>query len=373
MINSITNTIAEILPANDENIKICANKLLNGEVIGFPTETVYGLGANALNIEAVKKIFEYKGRPLSDPLIVHVTSLEMAMGLTDINENCLGLFKLLANKFWPGPLTMVLKANFDKLSPILTANTQFIGIRIPNNEIARKLIEFSGVPIAAPSANKFCHISPVNPYHVLEDFKEFDVTILDGGVCNFCMESTVIKLFNDKIQILRMGAISPKQLEDSIEEKFDKKCSVEILKKNINHSIPSDDQLQIEAPGQFMKHYSPKLDTYVYDEEYIHKINLDSTALSEEKIVFLDYQNRLKNKLKLNKKFLIFLDLSEKGNAEEVMLNLYDYLHNAEKIEGASKIIICDLEKYMNDTPHKFTLVDRILKASAFKKINFEF
>ncbi len=169
--NSILSPLAQILEPTEENIISCAESIKSGKVVGFPTETVYGLGASALNIEAVKKIFEYKGRPLSDPLIVHVTSVEMGKKLINIDDDTYKHFKLLSDKFWPGPLTMVLKANFNVISPILTASTEYIGIRYPNNLLAQKLIDYSGVPIAAPSANKFCHVSPVNPYHVYEDFK----------------------------------------------------------------------------------------------------------------------------------------------------------------------------------------------------------
>ena len=197
--------LAEIISSSDDNLKICAEDIKNGKLVSFPTETVYGLGANALNIEAVMKIFEYKGRPLSDPLIVHVTSTEMALSLVEIDNNTEELFYILSKKYWPGPLTIILKANYKVLNPIITANTGFVGLRHPNHEIASKLINLSNLPIAAPSANKFCHISPVNPYHVFEDFKEFPVKIIDGGISNYCMESTVVKIDyeNKKLLIFR--------------------------------------------------------------------------------------------------------------------------------------------------------------------------
>lgn len=397
MINSNTNggkenllqevVNAEILEASEENIKICANKINDGMVVGFPTETVYGLGANALNIDAVKKIFEYKGRPLSDPLIVHVTSIEMAKELTVLDEETYKLFTLLADKFWPGPLTMVLKANFEVISPILTANTQYIGIRYPKNEIAKKLIEYSKVPIAAPSANKFCHVSPVNPVHVFEDFKEFPVTILNGGVCNLCMESTVIKIVSEekKIQILRMGAISPDELKSFLETSDNCSYSVEIFKKvnqspnqvnptlnkDHNSSDKKDFELDQEAPGQFIKHYSPKLDTFILDEDETENILKISKLSSPSEIVFIDYAKLLFKKFS-DYKFTNFFELSEKSSPEEVMLNLYDYLRAAEKVEGAKVIVLCDLHKYMLDNPHKVTLVDRVLKAAAFRKINLK-
>ena len=122
--------------------------------------------------------------------------------------------RILMDNFWPGPLTIVLKANLNLLSTKILAGNDTVGIRFPVNPIANKLIEYSGVPIAAPSANKFSHISPVNPYHVFEDFKEFPVKILNGGVSQFCMESTVMKICYEekKLLIFRLGAVSPDDL-----------------------------------------------------------------------------------------------------------------------------------------------------------------
>ena len=380
------NINASILSATDENIKICAEGLKNGEIIGMPTETVYGLAANAFNLDAVNKIFFYKGRPLSDPLIVHVTSLEMALSLTKIDKDTKILFSLLAEKFWPGPLTIVLKANFEILSTILTANTNYIGIRFPKNEIAQKLIDYSGVPIAAPSANKFCHVSPVNPLHVFEDFKEFPVTILDGGVCNFCMESTVVKILSETkvLQILRMGAISPDELQMYM-KKSNQEYIVEIFKKNhevlkqgeisLLNDIKLENEIQIdqESPGQFIKHYSPQLDTYIFEEkEEINNLNMNQFKPTE--VIFIDYMHVLETRLKDKFSFPSenFLQLSITNNPNEVMLNIYDFLRTAEKFSGAKIIILCDLNKYMEDNEHKATLVDRVLKASAFKKINIK-
>ena len=165
---------AEILQPTEENIKLCAQNILKGEIVGMPTETVYGLAANALNLEACLKIFEYKNRPLTDPLIVHICSLEMAQKITILDSKSEELFKILSNKFWPGPLTIILKANLDLIDKKILANSDTVGLRFPVHEIAQKFIKECGVPIAAPSANKFCHISPVKAIHVYNDFKEFD-------------------------------------------------------------------------------------------------------------------------------------------------------------------------------------------------------
>ena len=375
--------LSRLYKPSEENIKLCAEYIQKGGIVGMPTETVYGLAANAFNVEACHKIFEYKGRPLTDPLIVHVSSIDMAKKIIIINQDIESIFNLLIKNFWPGPLTIVLKANLNLLSTKILAGNDTVGIRFPVNPIANKLIEYSGVPIAAPSANKFSHISPVNPYHVFEDFKEFPVKILNGGISQFCMESTVMKICYEekKLLIFRLGAVSPDDLKRVLDtdERF-KNYKIECLAKKmkvtneelkkIKEKKSKDNSLTInqDAPGQFLKHYSPKLETYLYSgddiKDYLEEIDLNN------KMIFIDYKEIMKNKF-LGKKGINeknFLELSKDGNANTVMQNFYNYLHEAEKIEGMKYIIIIDLEKYMNDNSHKLTLLDRMWKAASFKK-----
>ena len=377
------NILSRLYDPTEENIHKCAEYIKNGGIVGMPTETVYGLAANAFNVEACYKIFEYKGRPLTDPLIVHVSSIEMAKKIIIINQEIEELFNLLIKNFWPGPLTIVLKANLNLLSTKILAGNNTVGIRFPVNKIANKLIEYSGVPIAAPSANKFSHISPVNPFHVFEDFKEFPVKILNGGTSKFCMESTVMKICYEeqKLLIFRLGAVSPDDLKKVLDtdDKF-KNYKIECLAKKIKISNEElkkikeekaqDNNLTVnqDAPGQFLKHYSPKLETYLYSgddiKEYLEEIKLN------DKIVFIDYKEIMKSKF-IGKKGIKennFLELSKEGYATKVMQNFYNYLHLAEKMEGMQYIIIIDLEKYMNDNSHKLTLLDRMWKAASFKK-----
>ena len=377
------NILSRLYDPTEENIHKCAEYIKNGGIVGMPTETVYGLAANAFNVEACYKIFEYKGRPLTDPLIVHVSSIEMAKKIIIINQEIEELFNLLIKNFWPGPLTIVLKANLHLLSTKILAGNDTVGIRFPVNKIANKLIEYSGVPIAAPSANKFSHISPVNPFHVFEDFKEFPVKILNGGTSKFCMESTVMKICYEeqKLLIFRLGAVSPDDLKKVLDtdDKF-KNYKIECLAKKIKISNEElkkikeekaqDNNLTVnqDAPGQFLKHYSPKLETYLYSgddiKEYLEEIKLN------DKIVFIDYKEIMKSKF-IGKKGIKennFLELSKEGDATKVMQNFYNYLHLAEKMEGMQYIIIIDLEKYMNDNSHKLTLLDRMWKAASFKK-----
>jgi len=377
------NVLSRLYEPTFENIKECAEYIKKGGIVGMPTETVYGLAANAFDVDACFKIFEYKGRPLTDPLIVHVSSIEMAKNIIIINKEIEKLFNLLTKHFWPGPLTIVLPANLNLLSTKILAGKDTVGIRFPEHPIAKQFIELSGVPIAAPSANKFCHVSPVNPYHVFEDFKEFPVKILNGGVTNFCMESTVMKICYEekKILIFRLGAVSPDQIKNVLEKDDNfknykieslakkNKISTEELKK-IHEKQGNDNSVTInqDAPGQFLKHYSPKLETYLYDgddvKDYIKKIQINN------KIVFIDYKEIMKKKF-LGQKGITemnFLELSKEGDANIVMKNFYNYLHEAEKIPNMEYIIIIDLEKYMDENSHKLTLLDRMWKAASFKK-----
>ena len=378
------DVLSRLYEPNEDNIKLCAEYINKGGIVGMPTETVYGLAANAFNVEACYKIFEYKGRPLTDPLIVHVSSIEMAKKIIIMNQEIEPIFNLLIKNFWPGPLTIVLKANLNLLSNKILAGNDTVGIRFPVNPIANKLIEYSGVPIAAPSANKFSHISPVNPYHVFEYFKEFPVKILNGGVSKYCMESTVMKICYEekKLLIFRLGAVSPDDLKRVLDtdEQF-KNYKIECLTKKlkvttedlrkIKEQKSKDNSLTInqDAPGQFLKHYSPKLQTYLYSGEdlkdFVEEIKIN------DKMIFIDYKEIMKNKFlgKYEIKEKNFLELAKDGNPNTVMQNFYNSLHEAEKKEGMKYIIIIDLEKYMDDNSHKLTLLDRIWKAAAFKKV----
>ena len=377
------SVLSRLYEPTEENIHLCAEYIKQGGIVGMPTETVYGLAANAFDVDACFKIFEYKGRPLTDPLIVHVSSLEMAKSIIIINKEIEQLFNLLTKKFWPGPLTIVLPANLDLISTKILAGKDTVGIRFPEHPIANKLIKYSGIPIAAPSANKFCHISPVNPYHVFEDFKEFPVKILNGGVSNFCMESTVMKICSEekKILIFRLGAVSPDQIKEVLEQENNfKDYTIECLAKKIKVSTEELKKIENEkkgdnsvtinqdAPGQFLKHYSPKLETYLYSGDDIKDYMVEIEV--NDKIVFIDYKEIMRKKYfgKKGIKENNFLELSKEGDVKIAMKNFYNYLHEAEKIPDMKYIIIIDLEKYMNDNSHKLTLLDRMWKAASFKK-----
>lgn len=366
-----------ILKANKENIASSSELLKNGKLVSFATETVYGLGANCFNKEAVLSIFRYKGRPLSDPLILHVASIDSIYPLVDITTETSDLLQELGKHFWPGPLTIILKANDERISNYITANTGYVSFRIPNHEDALELLNNVDFPIAAPSANKFCHVSPVTAEHVFEDFKEFDVTILDSGKCQFSMESTVIKPITSErlIHIYRKGALSKEDFLNflSKSERY-KDYKVEYYVNLKNHDVPNkkinlEDEIEIdqEAPGQFIKHYSPLIKSYILklNQEELEKLSKESLVKS----VVIDYNQILSKEIKLcfsNAFPIAVLDLSLEGNSDEALSKLYEYLRKAEQIENAEFIILPDFSSLLQgNNPSKETLLDRVEKATS--------
>ena len=233
----------------DENaIEEAAEIIKNGGLVAFPTETVYGLGANALDAEASKKIYEAKGRPSDNPLIAHIASLDT---LDAIVEDVSDVANKLIEKFWPGPMTLIFKKK--ALVPdSTTGGLDTLAVRFPENEIAKALIEKSGVPIAAPSANTSGKPSPTKGEHVIEDLDGRVDMILDGGEVGLGLESTIIDV-TGKPTILRPGFITQEMLEQVIEE-------VE-LDQTITEK-PSED-FTPKAPGMKYRHYAPKTELVI--------------------------------------------------------------------------------------------------------------
>lgn len=229
----------KIVPAKD-GIKEGASLILSGELVVFPTETVYGLGANAFDADAVKKIFIAKGRPQDNPLIVHISSLEQ---VRDIAVDIPSVFYELAERFMPGPITLILKKS-DKIPSVVTAGGDTVGVRMPSNVWARELIAASK-PLAAPSANRSKHISPTTAKHVYDDLQGEVPLILDDGACKVGIESTVLDLTADVPTILRPGAITAEMLADILGEVSENGKVIKIAK----------------APGMKYTHYAPKVKT----------------------------------------------------------------------------------------------------------------
>lgn len=236
--------IIEIDPENIDNQKLAsaAQILKNGGTVAFPTETVYGLGANALDEQAVKKIFEAKGRPSDNPLIIHIAKEEELLPLV---QEIPFKARLLMEKFWPGPLTMIFKRT--ALVPdVITGGLNTVAIRMPSHPIAHKLIEMAGVPVAAPSANISGKPSPTKGQHVIKDLSGRVDFIISGGSCEVGLESTVLDMTEEIPVILRPGGVTREQLEEVL-------GPVEIDK-----STEGDLSQAPKAPGMKYTHYAPK-------------------------------------------------------------------------------------------------------------------
>jgi L-threonylcarbamoyladenylate synthase len=229
---------AQVLPASDpESIRLAAEIIRSGGLVAFPTETVYGLGANALDSEAVAKIFEAKQRPSFDPLIVHIAtraSLNLLVQKTGADD------RRLMDAFWPGPLTVVLPKR-DNVPDIVTAGLSTIAIRMPAHPVAQALIVKAGVPIAAPSANPFGYVSPTCAQHVLDGLGDRVDLILDGGSCPIGVESTIVSVSESSLELLRPGSVTLAELQDIM-----------------GTSVRAAAGTTIVAPGQLPRHYATK-------------------------------------------------------------------------------------------------------------------
>ena len=236
--------ITRVEKPTEEAIAEAGERIRRGEVVGFPTETVYGLGANALDPAAVKRIFEAKGRPGDNPLIVHISALSQLRGLIacEPGEDALKM----AAAFWPGPLTMIFP-KADCVPMETSGGLDTVGVRFPESETARRLIDAAGVPIAAPSANRSGRPSPTTAAHVLEDMDGRIPLILDGGECRVGVESTVVDMTGDEPRILRPGGVT---YEDILRVTGSGEVDPAVMR-------PLAEGEAARSPGMKYKHYAP--------------------------------------------------------------------------------------------------------------------
>ena len=293
-----------IFKETDETINRAKNCLLNGDVISIKSETVYGLVGDASNQSAVEKIYKLKKRPLQNPLIVHVNSVQMAMQHAIFNPDA----KRLAKKFWPGPLTLILplkKSSSIKNTAVSNLNT--VAIRVPNSKVFLSLINLTSRPLAAPSANSSGYISSTKAEHVFQCFKYNIKMIIDSGRSLYGLESTILDMTENPFQIKRLGVINKNDLN-------------KICKSII--SLPTDIILNSKpnSPGQFYKHYSPKTPLY-----------LNITNPNPEDAVLAFGENNSTN--------LNTLNLSTSGNLVEAAQNLYDFLRKLDKL-NSKRIVV---------------------------------
>jgi len=305
------------LPADAAGIEEGARLLRAGGLVAFPTETVYGLGADASDPRAVAEIYRAKGRPHFNPLIAHVAGPDMARreGRFD------ALAEKLAEKFWPGPLTLVLPvAEGGSVCDLARAGLASVGLRMPADEIALKLLRAAARPIAAPSANLSGHVSPTAPAHVLADLAGRIDAVIDGGACPVGVESTIVALLGDRPRLLRPGGLSRAALQEVL---------------GLELADEGEEEAKALAPGMLASHYAPRA-----------RMRLEAKDLRADE-AGLDFGGRFAGAANE------ILDLSPQGDPGEAAANLFTYLRALDR-RGAQKIAVApipddDLGEAIND------------------------
>ena len=259
----VINITTEYEKALEESSRL----LQNGEVVGIPTETVYGLAANALDEDAVKKIFVAKGRPSDNPLIVHIAKFEdLAPLVSEIPEKV----KIMAEKFWPAALTMIMKKS-DKISNVVSGNLDTVAIRMPKSDYARAIIEACGLPLAAPSANLSGSPSPTNAKYVFDDMNGRIPLIIDGGNCEIGVESTVISFAEDPPRLLRPGGVTLEEMTALIGEIV---VDDAVLNKLEDGAVAA-------SPGMKYKHYAPQAEITIVKGSASNYVDLVNSRRSD--------------------------------------------------------------------------------------------
>ena len=319
MITRIMDVSAE--PINMEYISEASEILRKGGLVAFPTETVYGLGGDAKDKEASRKIYAAKGRPSDNPLIVHIARFSQLQEISkDLPENA----KKLADAFWPGPLTMVVNKN-EVIPYETTGGLDTVAVRMPNNPIALALIEESGCMIAAPSANTSGRPSPTKASHVYEDLSGKIDAILDGGAVDIGLESTIVDLTEDVVTILRPGYINMEMLKEVVGE-------VRIDPGIVYNDKGTTSGAKPKAPGMRYKHYAPKGDLTIIsgdEDKVVAKINeLTKKAIDEGSKVGIIATSETADRYS-DGQILVIGDRSDEGS---IAHNLYDILRKFDEL-----------------------------------------
>lgn len=316
---------------NRKKIQEVCNCIKNGEIVVFPTETVYGIGANAMDENAVKKIFIAKNRPIDNPLIVHISNYDM---LNNIVLQVSKYEKILMENFWPGPLTIILPKQ-SKIPNIVSCNLDTIGVRMPCDKIALEIIEESGLPIAAPSANISGRPSGTLISDIVNELKDKVEYIIDGGISNIGLESTVVKLDGDIVNILRPGAITPEDIESTgLKVKLDSHLFIEAKKSDV-----------VESPGMKHRHYAPKVKTMlVYSKNDKREYECIYNIIKENNNKNIGILGFSENKCKFNNSNIVFFDIGSKNDLEDIARNIFTVLRKIDNynldlaiIEGVEK------------------------------------
>ncbi|MGJ8654701.1 MAG: L-threonylcarbamoyladenylate synthase [Opitutaceae bacterium] len=326
------STHCTIYEPTEANLDTCAQLLRDGNVVGVPTETVYGLAGNPLLEDSARKIFSVKGRPLIDPLIVHFPEIEAATQHIEMNA----AVKTLAAKFWPGPLTMVVTKK-DSIPDIVTAGLPSVAIRVPRHPVFRSLLKRLDFPLAAPSANPFGYVSPTLASHVAGTLGERIPAVIDGGPCELGIESTIIDLRDPaKPAILRHGPITQEALSEAL--------GTEVR----DSTIGAGDGNAQTAPGQLMQHYSPraKVQLIAHGETFTMSPSSSSVAI-------------IYNSQPTNAATHTYW-LSEDGNTETIAHNLFELIQRLDQ-QGYAELHI----ELSADTGIGKAINDRLRRAAA--------
>lgn len=335
----------QLLPVNESSLSLAGSIIREGGLVAFPTETVYGLGANALDAEAVSRIFEAKGRPQDNPLIVHISSLDMLDDLCEIPDGA----RPLMEAFWPGPMTLLMPKKAS-VPDVTTAGLPTVGIRFPGNEEAIRFIHACGVPIAAPSANLSGRPSPTTAQHVYEDMQGRIPLILDGGKCRFGVESTVMDVCGPYPKVLRPGAVTA--------EMAARVCG----KADVADSVmrPLREGEIAPSPGMKHRHYAPKgrLTVYVGNAESMEKNIKEEYAKCPESTCILCFEQDLPRYHGLNVRSL-GADPAQGAHLLFALLRQMDE-------EGFTRI----LSEGWEARGEALAVMNRIARAAAFDIIN---
>jgi len=300
----------ETLCLNSSETQIAAEILQRGGIVAVPTETVYGLAANAFDIQAIKKIFVAKGRPSDNPLIVHISDKDK---IYEVVSSFPEKASHLAEKLWPGPLTMILPKN-SKIPNSVTGGLDSVAVRFPAHPVIQEIIKKCGFPLVAPSANLSGSPSPTNFSHVFEDLNGRVDAILDAGECSIGLESTVISFLEDPPRLLRPGAITPKEIETLI--------GPIIIDDSVYSKLKPEEK--VLSPGTKYKHYSPKAKVVIIkgtSEKYAEFLN----SLSNENIIALCFNQDIP--------FLEipYISYGDSRNSSEQAKKLFSSLREADK------------------------------------------
>ena len=329
------------------SIEKACDLIKNGDVVAVPTETVYGLAADCKNPEAIKKIFEAKGRPMDNPLIVHISNLNQLNGIVqDFNKDA----ETLSKKFWPGPLTIIMPKG-EAVCNETCAGLDSVGVRMPANKIAHEIIEKSNTPFAAPSANRSGKPSPTSAEDVFQDMCGRIPLIIDGGQCSAGVESTVISVLEKTPVILRPGVITKEMIESTLNKEVK-------LSKGITEEVKSEEK--VLSPGMKYKHYAPNADITIVRgklQNFIKYVNKNTFLDKNIYILCFDGEEKYFK--------LPAITYGKKDDPPSQAKNLFSALRKLDSLGASAAFARCPEQSGIS-----LAVYNRLLRSAGFKVID---